>query len=236
MNDFWNDDLPPGYYDIRFKKGLSKKRGVQSYWHLVTFQNVSNYVKLDIKHLDYACGPGTFIGLYSKNNSIGVDLSKTQIDYAIEKNSNYSNFLTLEDFDFHKHDNSYDLITVMGLIEFIDDKEILDLHTKLIKMLNNRGKIIYTTPNFKGLMFFLEKALNFFGKVDYSNEHINKFDEKKLEKLFSSVVRDYKIKKFVNISIFFSYFSHNLALRIEKFIGKITNSKYGSLMLIEIDK
>lgn len=236
MNDFWNNDLPPGYYDIRIKKGLSKKRGVQSYWHLVTFQNVSNYLKLNIKHLDYACGPGTFIGLYSKNNSVGVDISKIQIDYATEKNSDYGNFLILENFDFDKNKNSYDLITVMGLIEFITDKEIIDLNTKLMKILNNGGKIIYTTPNFKGLMFFLEKALNFFGKVDYSNEHINKFDQKKLDKLFSPVVRDYKIRKFVNISIFFSYFNHNLALRIEKFISKITNSKYGSLMLIEIDK
>ena len=33
-------------------------------------------------HLDFACGPGTFIREYLNNSSTGVDVSEKQIEYA----------------------------------------------------------------------------------------------------------------------------------------------------------
>ena len=84
-------------------------------------------------------------------------------------------------------------------------------------------------------MFFLEIALNFFGKVNYSGEHVNKFSRKKLKNLFDDSTKSYKIKNFINVSLFFSIFSHSVALKVENIVDKLFGSRFGSLMLIEIN-
>ena len=48
-------------------------------------------------HLDYACGPGTFIGNYKLNNSIGVDISLKQINFANEKYFDKGDFFILDE-------------------------------------------------------------------------------------------------------------------------------------------
>lgn len=235
MNEFWIEELEPGYYDLKFSKGLKSKRGVQSFWHLGTFKKMAEYLKPDMNHLDYACGPGTFIGMYTFGNSFGVDISENQIDYAKLNYGDKGKFDTLENFLNYKEKDSYDLITIMGLIEFISDEEILRLNEELLKMVRKGGKLVYTTPNFRGLMFFLEIALNFFGKVNYSDEHVNKFSRKKLKNLFYDSTKSYKIKNFINVSLFFSIFSHSVALKVENIVDKLFGSRFGSLMLIEIN-
>lgn len=235
MNEFWTEELEPGYYDLKFTKGLNSKRGVQSFWHLRTFKKMVEYLRPDINHLDYACGPGTFIGIYSFGNSLGVDISEKQLDYAKLNYGDNGKFDTLENFLNYEKKDSYDLITIMGLLEFISDEEILRLNEQLLKMLKKGGKLVYTTPNFRGLMFFLEIALNFFGQVNYSGEHVNKFSRKKLKNLFDNSTKSYKIKNFINISLFFSIFSHTVALKVENIVDKLFRSRFGSLMLIEIN-
>ena len=72
MNEFWIEDLEAGYYDKVLNNGLRKKRGIQSNWHNTTFKKVSDHIKNEV-HLDYACGPGTFTGIYTNSKSICVD-------------------------------------------------------------------------------------------------------------------------------------------------------------------
>ena len=82
MSEFWINQVTPGYYDQILIKGVKKKSGIQSNWHNITFKKISKLITSKSEHLDYACGPGTFIGNYLKSNSIGVDISQQQIDYA----------------------------------------------------------------------------------------------------------------------------------------------------------
>ena len=82
MNNFWTDILEPGYYDKILINGLEKKRGIQANWHNLTFMHISQFLNPSMKHLDYACGPGTFIGNYSFSKSVGVDISDKQINFA----------------------------------------------------------------------------------------------------------------------------------------------------------
>ena len=84
MSNFWDEQFPHDYYDKNLLKGLSINRGLQSNWHNITFLLVKKNIKTNANHLDYACGPGSFIGLYLENNCIGVDISKKQIEYAKE--------------------------------------------------------------------------------------------------------------------------------------------------------
>ena len=41
MNNFWQDQIPSGYYDEILLKGLNTGRGIQSNWHNITFLEVS---------------------------------------------------------------------------------------------------------------------------------------------------------------------------------------------------
>ena len=74
---FW-DNIEPGYYDKNFK---SKKvdNSIQQLWHFLTFKKQEKYLLESMVHLDYACGPGTQIGLFSDSKSLGYDASEEQI-------------------------------------------------------------------------------------------------------------------------------------------------------------
>ena len=57
-SEFWEDSIPLGFYDIISKEGIINGRGLQSFWHLQTYKQVSKYVMDSSIHLDYACGSG----------------------------------------------------------------------------------------------------------------------------------------------------------------------------------
>ena len=173
MDDFWNKQLTPGYYDKVLEDGLLKKRGIQSNWHHSTFVNVSNLIINVNNHLDYACGPGTFIGKYLDLNSIGVDISEKQIDYASRKYESKGQFLTTEDFKYKQYEKNFEAITIIGLFEYLSDNEILNLMKQMHFILSNDGKVIITTPNYKSFMSILDRIVNRFSKVNYEAKNIN---------------------------------------------------------------
>jgi 2-polyprenyl-3-methyl-5-hydroxy-6-metoxy-1,4-benzoquinol methylase len=235
MNEFWEKDLTSGYYDEIVKKGLVSKKGVQSFWHITTLNKISHYLIKDLVHLDYACGPGTLIGLFSKSHSTGVDIAAKQINFASSNYSHKGDFYQTKDFTFSK--KRYDIITVIGLIEFIEDDEFLNLIDELEKCLKSGGKIVFTTPNYSGLMNIYEYILNYFGDVDYEAQHINKKNVKSTKLLLASLEGfQYKVEKFLNMSIIFSIFSHRLATTIENLISKIFKNYFGSLLIVELVK
>ena len=137
----------------------------------------------------------------SCNNSIGVDISANQIDYA---NGNYSDsgkFYLLNDIDLNKYSGKFDIVTVLGLIEFLKDDEIRELIKILNKTLKKNGKIILTAK-FKQHGNF-EKIQNYFGSIDYSKQHINRFDKKKLRLTFSDLSNyEFSFKSFKYFNFF----------------------------------
>ena len=79
------------------------------------------------------------MGLYLKSNkSIGVDISKNQIEYAKAQYPEKT-FYTVEEFENLSKKNTFDTITVIGLLEFLSDQEILDLITYLKTLLKKEG-------------------------------------------------------------------------------------------------
>ena len=93
------------------------------------------------------------------------DLSHNQVNFANIKYSQKENFILIEEFDFDQFSNKFDIVTVLGLIEFLSNQEIKNLINKIDKTLKVGGKIILTTPNFKGIMQVLEKIQNNLGSV-----------------------------------------------------------------------
>ena len=116
--------------------------------------------------MDYACGPGTQIGLFSNSISLGYDASEEQVKYAIKKyKSNEKQFT----YDYSKIKNfgSFDIITINGLIEYLPNSEILDLIKELKHISNNGATILITTPNYSLFFYAIEKFSKYFGIKDY---------------------------------------------------------------------
>ena len=86
-------------------------------------------------------------------------------------------------------------------------------------------------------MELLIKFINVFGNVNYANLYFSKFNKDKVNN-FKNKFDNFNISitKILNISVFFSFISYDLAERIDNFIEKILNEKFGFLYLIILEK
>jgi len=237
MSEFWEGNLKAGYYDKILTSGLKKNRGIQANWHNITFSRIKKYLGKNITHLDYACGPGSLIGLYSNASSVGIDISENQVNYANSTYQDKANFYTINNFDLSVHHEKYDIITVLGLLEFLDNDENLKIINNLYSLLKPSGKLLLTTPNFTSTMYVLEKTLNIFGSVSYKNEHINKFNKSRLlSLLIQSKFQNIKIDKYLNFPVFLSFITISFSCKLNSLVEKILNKKVGYLLFAELTK
>ena len=237
MSEFWSQKFETGYYDKILQNGLIKNKGLQPGWHNITFLKLKKYVLLESVHLDYACGPGTFIGAYIKNDSIGIDLSKNQISYAKDKYGKYGKFFSISDSDISNYKNHFDVITIAGLLEFLTIKDAIQLISNLQKSLKKDGRIIKTTPNYGGFFGVLQKIVYLFSDVNYNSELITKYSSIKVKTLLSEgSFKNVAVKKFMTIGWLFSMINLNLGSKVNEIFERLTNNKLGYLFLLEIKR
>ena len=230
-------ELEAGYYDKIIKSGLIKNRGIQANWHNLTYKNVLDEIDEGSILLDYASGSGTFIGRYYKEkDSIGVDISKNQIDYSKNEFPEHI-FLNNKDFFIEDYLNYFDVITVLGLIEFLNTEEVENLLVKLKKSLKPGGKLIITTPNYSLLMRFYLFLLSRLKPNNYEPFTVNKLNSK-VAKLVSKSwdFQSYEIKKIVSLGVFFSFISIDFGIKIDQFIQKIFKYGSGYILFITLKK
>lgn len=206
----------PGYYDLIYKK----KKGIQSAWHHVKFNFVKHEIDKKLVHLDIGCGPGTFVGLLEKTKSIGIDISSNQINYAKKNYRNKSKFFYTYKKKIPLKNKSIDFISLVELIEHLDNKELSLLLNECKRVLKKDGKILFTTPNYFSFWPVLEIILNFISPFSYKHQHINKFNKKRLFMFLNS--QNFNVIKtgtFILIAPFLAPLSFKLSL----FLGKIDN-------------
>lgn len=234
-NGFEYESLPLGYYDKIFTEGLKVNKGIQFSWHYLKFKTVKeNFPEYD-SHLDIACGPGTFIGNFLDNKSVGLDISKNQIQYAKNKYPSLNSQFFVKDMNVEFDDEGfYDVITLLEFIEHISSEEVNSLLLKCYNKLNSNGKIIITTPNYSGLWIFLEKIISFIGPVNYKFQHINRYTKKRIEEEinFDNIV----VKKYINFGIFLSFINTNFGIKVNELISKFFKNYFGYSLLITIEK
>lgn len=229
---FWDLNVEEGYYDLNYLNGLKSNRGIRFNWHKFTFEEVKKHLKHNSIHLDYACGPGTFLGNYVMNKSVGFDISQKQINYATRK---YSNHEFTSDLTIVKQKAPYDSISVIGLLEFLTDDEITVLINNLKSLMKPDGYIIFTTPNFKFSMKLIQWISSFKNDIDYSKVTINKHTKESFIKSeFINQFNDVKIYKILNIGLFFSIIHNRLGKFFHNLIGRFFNNTFGMLLIIKV--
>ena len=81
-------------------------------------------------------------------------------------------------------------------------------------------------------MSIFEILVNRFTSIDYKNQHINRFDKKRLMRLISqSKFDDVKVKKILNIGVFIGAISFNFSQKVQKFLYILNQNKFGYLLL-----
>ena len=170
----YDGNIKAGYYD----KIFLKKRGIQSAWHNIKFNYFKKRIKAKEIHLDIGCGPGTFVNILNKK-SIGIDISNNQIIYAKNKFKNKKFKFKQFKKKIPLKKNSIDTISLIELIEHLNNKDLIFLMKECKRVLKKNGIIYLSTPNYYSLWPLLEILVNIFSSLNYKHQHINKFNKKK---------------------------------------------------------
>ena len=235
MNDisFWENSISEGFYDNTISEGMKRNRDIQSQWHDITYKSVLREIDPKHKVLDYACGPGTFVGRYLIQPGFGTDIINKQVDYAKKFYGIENNFFYLSQ-DNLKKNAPFDVITLLGLVEFLNYSEISQLFETIKDISNNGTQIIITTPNYGSLMKYIEKVANKIGDVNYSDVNVSDFNEKNIYEVLENIgLVDIKVTKVVNFGVFFSLINNKLGSFINKVISKTTQNKFGYILLVK---
>tara|TARA_Y100000310_G_scaffold325133_1_gene388141 strand:- start:4287 stop:5030 length:744 start_codon:yes stop_codon:yes gene_type:complete len=101
-----------------------------------------NKAKLKILEVGCGCGYLTYALNQMGHHTIGIDVSKTAIEYAKSQFGNNFYLTSLEKFN---KSEKFDLIIATEVIEHLDDS--MEFISLCINLLNQGGKIVLTTPN-----------------------------------------------------------------------------------------
>ena len=234
-NNFWEEKLIQGYYDKVLKKGLKKNRGLQAAWHHTIFLKSAEEISIDDFHLDIACGPGTFIGNYINAKSTGVDIVEKQIQYAKKNYSKKGDFFESNAFLKNYYYKKFDVVSSLGLIEFLSKKEIeIFIEDIFENQLKKNGYLILTTPNYNIVMRVLGRLVNIFSPVSYESVTKTKFQKKNLQTLLDTLGYNYEIKKIVNFGVFLGVLNIDLAVKLNEIISKLLKDNYGFILMVKI--
>jgi 2-polyprenyl-3-methyl-5-hydroxy-6-metoxy-1,4-benzoquinol methylase len=212
------ETIPRGYYDAVYRRG----RGIQSKWHHLKFRRVLEEMEGHQRHLDVGCGPGTLIGLLDERFvSTGIDISKTEIDYARSAyGSDSKRFLLGRARAMPDDCGGCDVATVIEVIEHLDPAELDDVLQATIEHLRPGGKLVVTTPNFRSAWPLVETLVNRFGEVHYGAQHINRFTPRRLRALLEDLgLKDVRVEPYLALAPFAAPLGWRLAdalARIER--------------------
>lgn len=186
------DPVPVGYYDEAVHAD-----GIQATWHRLKFERVRALMGQFDRHLDIACGPGTFLGSLGHSPdpgaSVGIDLETRQLAFA---QTRYGQARNIDGFVAARADalpfanGSFDLVTCIELIEHIPSDTARQLLAEIKRVMAPGGRLILTTPNYRSPWRLLEPIVSKIGAVDYRQEHITHYTHRRISQLLAETSPD----------------------------------------------
>ena len=133
--------------------------------------------------------------------------------------------------------NSIESISMIELIEHIDNKDLEYLLKECRRVLKKNGKIYLSTPNYLSLWPLLEFFLNIISPVNYKHEHINKFNKTRLKKIMvKSGFQIVELRSFILLSPFLAFLTFNFAKSMAFLDNFLTQFFPGFLLFCKLEK
>lgn len=219
------DAIAPGYYDQVYRRG----RGVQWFWHHHRFAVVAHRLPRPAHRLiDLGCGPGTFLGNFGEffRQGLGVDIAEPQIDYARRVYDRPGLDFQIGDITIIDPGPGFDAAVSIEVIEHLRSADTMGFLESIYRVLAPGGTLVLTTPNYRSLWPLLEWLVSRLGPVDYREQHLNRFDSRRL-------LRDATAAGFVdaNVDTFFvlSPFAAALSRRLAEWLLHWEQRLFGRL-------
>ena len=131
----------------------------------------------------------------------------------------------------------FDSISLLEIIEHLSDRKISKILNECYRVLKKDGKLFITTPNYYSFWPILEFIINQFSDVSYEEQHINKFNKKKLISFLGKY--NFTIKKitsYIFFSFFFAMFSFKFSLKLVKIDNILTKFFPGLSIYVKLAK
>lgn len=228
--DFDYDDIPVGYYDDVYQKS----RGIQSKWHHMKFAHFRKVLNSPTSHLDLACGSGTFLGSLDESRSlqVGIDISAAQVHQArLRYNRPNRAFVHSDTTKLPFQEGKFDLVSAIELIEHLPQPSAEKTLREAFRVLRPGGTLMLSTPNYRSLIRVIEPMIGWFGDVSYSNQHINKYHNKRLsDTLKDSGFENISVHAFMLFAPFFAFLGWDFPEKLSRLEPQLLTNRYGLLL------
>ena len=227
--DFDYDTIETGYYDRVFHR----RAGIQSKWHHLKFAPLRDRIGPAARHLDIACGPGTFIGTIDGTvDSTGIDVAASQIEYArAAYGSGQKKFDIVKPGEFPYGDGAFDVATCVELLEHLTPAEGRDLLGEAKRVIRPGSTLLLTTPDYGGAWPVLEWILNRKGPVSYEDQHITHYTRSSLKQFLEQAgFEDVTVERYLFLSPFLAPLGWGVADRFAKIEPGWLTSRLGFLL------
>lgn len=239
-------DIPVGHYHRAMESGHPIRRA----WHLLKFTRVLEVLPSGpgLSLIDVGCFAGSFLSLAPETRfslQLGVDILPEQIDFAnAHFGTSYRTFEYLSSLtELGNFRQSFDCATAIEVIEHLTKKDIYRLFAGVARLLKpETGAFVLSTPNYTSTWPAIEEALKYLSDVDYSEQHITKFNYFNLRSRLESIVpwfsRYFRFGLLTTthwLSPFAAVFGLNVATRLGSIIPyKTWRFPFGNLILVRL--
>lgn len=224
----------PGDYQHR---SLTSGPSIQRYWHLAKQRLISERFPLGEgdEVIDIGCGSGVIADLMASRarTVLGIDGNRAAIAYARatfnRDNLRFEHSL-LDDVDLEAR--SFSAAVCMEVFEHLDMDAVVDLLARTSEALVDGGRLLVTTPNYRGVWPVLEWLADRSGKVAHleGDQHVTQFTAAALRRVLTGAgfeVLD--LGTFCTVAPFASPFGTTVADRILK-VELRANLRFGALL------
>ncbi len=128
----------------------------------------------EIRILDIGCGFGQLLYMMKQRgymNVEGVDLGFEQIETTNKLGIKAERISDLEDY-LAKQDETWDLITMSGVIEHFERNKILSYLAAIRKALKNNGRIVITTENMAAASAAFMRYIDFTHSIGFTERSL----------------------------------------------------------------
>ena len=140
----------------------------------------SNIIKKNFKmgtYLDFGCGVGFLLKKIEKIKYVktyGYEINQFAIDRCLKNTKNSKIYNNFEDIN-----ETFDLISMLHVIEHVKSDDLKKLFDKIKKKLNKNGKILISTPAKDAIAHILKKN-RWIGFKDPTHINLKNYDEWKI--------------------------------------------------------